>query len=78
MNGTIHVDYKPGSGTFTVSNGGGKSGEKVAQFLQAHHKHFGKGIDDNGLSQSYWIEAERVGKFKLYAQSKGFEVVVGR
>ena len=71
--GTINLDYLPGNGVFSVTNGGGQG---VREFLAAHSKLFGKMLDESGRSQSYWLEAGRVGKFKLYARSKGFTVAV--
>jgi hypothetical protein len=76
--GTINIEYRPGNGVFVVSVGSNKGGLAVAKFLDAHRKYFGIMPSNNNKIWEYWIEGNRVGKFKLYAQSKGFEVVSPR
>lgn len=79
---TIEMKFHPCSGTFVVQNSNDNLGrigavEAVASFLKAHAKHFGKMPADDGMGMVYWLEAGRVGKFKLYARGKGFKVAMG-
>jgi hypothetical protein len=74
MNGTINLDYLPGNGVFSVTNGGGKGTQK---FLEVHGKYFGTMPSNTKWGVLlYWLETKRLGKFRMYAESKGFTVVV--
>jgi hypothetical protein len=75
MNGTITLKYLPGNGVFSVTNGGGKGTEA---FLKAHGKYFGTMPCNRNWVLLYWLETKRLGKFRMYAESKGFTVVVER
>ena len=76
MNGKIIMAYRPGNGVFAVSNGGGPGTQK---FLEAHSKYFGTMRSNRSWGVlTYWLETKRIGKFKIYAESKGFEVVMER
>jgi hypothetical protein len=71
------MGYTPETQVYFIQNGGGSNGgsNNVFHFLQGHRKYFDHSLMMGRTYNS--LPANRIEKFRAYAERNGFEVVEG-